>query len=267
MNGRNKIMKNLLQLILGLFLFASPAHLEAESREQETVDAIQKNYEAVVGRPLRLQGLGLPAELSQRILHGNFEGFKAKEAAGSKILREIDWTRMGIQPTDRKAGELAPGPEESDWVVLKREALEGAAPMIRSKAIQGLARKQDERRALEILAEVLRREPVPEVREEALSAIEFFEPVPQQPVLDRLVADPVPAIRLRAIEIIEDEEWQGDEIEKMLIAATADADAEVRLSAVSVLGELEAWTVLGQIAREHQDPAVRSLAAEQLKDR
>ena len=40
-------MKNLLQLFLGLFLFASPAHIEAGSREQEMVDAIQKNYEAV----------------------------------------------------------------------------------------------------------------------------------------------------------------------------------------------------------------------------
>lgn len=227
----------------------------------------KKSYEAVIGTSLRLQGLGLSPGLSQRILYENFEAFKAKRPSGTKIVRAIDWTAMGIQPTKEKGRRVAGPVKEKDWAVLRQEALAGKEASIRSRAVDGLARKGDERRALEILMEVLKKDPVVEVRGDALSAIEFFEPVPKKPVLDAVIADRAAALRLQALGIIEDEDWQGDEIHKTLLAATNDSDEEVRLAALSLLGEMEAWAVLEEIEKQHRHQKIRELAAELLKDK
>lgn len=227
----------------------------------------KKEYQAVIGRKLGLQGLALPAALRDRILYGNFKAFMAKRASGTRIARQIDWQRMGVVPSARPVAAQAAGPEEADWEALRKEALEAADPAARSKAIQNLARQDDEARILTILVEVLNKDPLPEVRADALSVIEFFDRVPRAPVLDRLASDPAPAIRMHALEIIEDEEWQGVEIEKALIAATDDADAEVGGQAVSLLGDIEAWKALEQIAREHKNEDIRRLAEEALQDR
>jgi predicted TIM-barrel fold metal-dependent hydrolase len=230
----------------------------------------KKDYQAVIGRSLHFVGLELPIDVRQHILYENFAAFMAKRPSGTRITREIDWKRMGIEPSGRQVAKKVSGPEGKPlegWAVLKREALEATDPKVRSKAIENLGRENDETRAAAILAEVLKKEPVPEVRDDALSAIEFFEPVPKDPVLDRLTSDPEPEIRLHAMEIVEDEEWQGKEIEEVLVKATDDANDEVRRQAVELLAEVEAWDALEKLAKGHKSEEIRRLAAQQLEDR
>ena len=53
----------------------------------------------------------------------------------------------------------------------------------------------------------------------------------------------------------------------LLLRAADDGDGEVRSQAVSLLGEIEAWKTLEQIAKENKNEEVRRLAAEQLENK
>ncbi len=67
-------------------------------------------YETDVLPGKRLRGLDLSGAALEGILHRNYEAFMASRPRGTKITREIDWTRMGVAKTGRAAGTTMPPP-------------------------------------------------------------------------------------------------------------------------------------------------------------
>lgn len=63
-------------------------------------------------KPAELRGLQLRRELLERILYKNFEEFIAKRPRGTRITREIVWTRMGVERTNRQPGQALPPPRD-----------------------------------------------------------------------------------------------------------------------------------------------------------
>lgn len=137
---------------------------------------------------------------------------------------------------------------------------------VREDAVDDLFFVDDEAYAAEILSEVLEQDPDPDVRASALEALEGLEPVPVAPVLDASVYDTAPEVRLRALEVIEFEEWRDDATIETLAIALEDASQEVRLTAVEILVDLEQRHLLEFTARANPDIAVRELALDFLSD-
>ena len=86
---------------------------------QTYLDMLTKEtYTTPVAPGVELNGLALPGELLERILCLNYHDFVAKKPVGTKITREIDWSKMGKNAlTGRKPGEaLPPLPKKKGWL-------------------------------------------------------------------------------------------------------------------------------------------------------
>lgn len=55
-----------------------------------------------------LNGLGLRGELLERVMYKNYEEFLARKPRGTRITREIDWSRMNVKPLERTPGQTFP---------------------------------------------------------------------------------------------------------------------------------------------------------------
>jgi len=55
-----------------------------------------------------LVGLELRGPLLDNVLYKNYEDFEKLKPSGTKITRQIDWTKMGVTPIDRSPGQVFP---------------------------------------------------------------------------------------------------------------------------------------------------------------
>ena len=74
-----------------------------------------------------------------------------------------------------------------------------------------------------------------------------------------------PDIRQATLEEMADFDKEGGAPLKAAIISLRDPVQEIRLQAVEILDDLEAWKKLRQVAKSHHDPKVRKTAAEALR--
>lgn len=81
------------------------AYIDMLTQEEYTTPCIPK---------MKLRGVGLSGSVLAGVFCKNYEAFLAKKPKGTKLAREVDWTRMGMEPSGRKPGQaLPPLPKES----------------------------------------------------------------------------------------------------------------------------------------------------------
>ena len=85
-----------------------------------------------------------------------------------------------------------------------------------------------------------------------------------EPVLDAVLFDEAPEVRIGAMEIIGDQEWKDQRTVDTLSRVLVDPNEEIRLAALEVLGELGERTILEGVARSNPHEEIRELAAELL---
>jgi len=68
----------------------------------------KKTYTTPVIPGATLNGCALPPKLLERVLFKNYEDFLASKPQGTKITREIDWSRMNVKPLKRNPGQAFP---------------------------------------------------------------------------------------------------------------------------------------------------------------
>jgi hypothetical protein len=141
----------------------------------------------------------------------------------------------GSQP-DRQADRAEDVRDsEREFQEMAYRALGDSDPEARLDAVEDLGSEEDEERAADTLALVLEREQDAKIRKAALDAMSDFDEEGGLPLMAALTSlnDPVQEIRLQAVEILDD---------------------------------LEAWDELRRVARSHYDPDTRKIAAEALND-
>jgi predicted TIM-barrel fold metal-dependent hydrolase len=81
----------------------------ASTQLQSYIDMLSKETYTTKAIPgVTLKGLALPDELLSRVLFRNYLEFRVKQPEGTKITREIDWVRMGVEPVQRRSGQAFP---------------------------------------------------------------------------------------------------------------------------------------------------------------
>lgn len=92
---------------------------EAESKNQTWVSnhfqtyldmLTKKTYTSPLIPGEQLNGLELKPQLLEGVLYKNYEAFAAKKPEGTKITREMDWSRMSVKKTERQPGQALPPP-------------------------------------------------------------------------------------------------------------------------------------------------------------
>lgn len=163
-------------------------------------------------------------------------------------------------------GTKADAADEDEAAVLARlkTAAFDSDPTVRADAVDELAMVDDEHAALDILERVLREDSVAEVRANAISGLEDLEQVPLEPVLDAVLFDEAPEVRIGAMEIIGEREWKDQRTVDTLSRVLDDPNEELRLAALEVLGELGERTVLENAAQSNAHQEIRELATELL---
>lgn len=68
----------------------------------------KKDYTTELVPGETLHGLELRGPLLDRVLYENFVAFEALKPEGTKILRAIDWSRMGVDEIERSPGQAFP---------------------------------------------------------------------------------------------------------------------------------------------------------------
>lgn len=186
---------------------------------------------------------------------GRTRPIRHRAARGNFTQRLMDASSSGLS-----------GENEGQMRGIGARALYSSDAAAREDAVGDLFFADDEAYAAEILSEVLEQDPDPDVRTSALEALEGLDPVPVTPVLDASVYDAAPEVRLRALEVIEFEEWRDDATIETLAIALEDASQEVRLTAVEILVDLEQRHLLEFASRANPDIAVRELALDFLSE-
>ncbi len=78
-------------------------------RIQAYYDMLTKaTYTTSIVPGMTLRGLELRGPVLDRILYQNYEEIVAAKPKGTKILRQIDWNRMGVDPMERQPGQAFP---------------------------------------------------------------------------------------------------------------------------------------------------------------
>jgi predicted TIM-barrel fold metal-dependent hydrolase len=65
-------------------------------------------YETTLIPGQRLRGVSLAGEALEGVLYRNYTDFMALRPKGTRIVRKIDWTRMGVEKTGRQPGTSLP---------------------------------------------------------------------------------------------------------------------------------------------------------------
>ena len=102
------------------------------------------------------------------------------------------------------------------------------------------------------------------MRANAISGLEDLEQIPVEPVLDAVLFDEAPEVRIGAMEIIGEQEWQDQRTVDTLRRVLDDPNEEIRLAALEVLGELGERTALENAAQSNVHQEIRELAIELL---
>jgi len=166
----------------------------------------------------------------------------------------------------KQKSERAGSANEDSVEVLARlkTAAFDSDPNVRADALDELGMVEDESAALDILERVLREDTVAEVRATAISGLEDLDQVPVEPVLDAVLFDEAPEVRIGAMEIIGEQEWKDQRTVDTLSRVLEDPNEELRLAALEVLGELGERTVLENAAQSNAHQEIRELAMELL---
>jgi len=270
-----------------LLVEIADGRVSVETRNAPLVEVL-KEIEKETDLPIRLDGTidtklsirfrRLPLEAGlRRLLSGyNFvlsydshSSLSAVEvlsygARGARETGHVRGTAQGTKdPVRRRTREK--GDSQKDGDLLRRignQALNSPSVITRADAVDDLYFADDEEYAAKILTGVLRHEADSDIRERVLDALESFDDIPSQPVLEASVHDEDPGIRVQALEVIEDEEWADVETIDTLTTALQDTSPDVRLLAVEILGDLEQLGALEFAAYTTQDSEVRELALE-----
>lgn len=216
------------------------------------------------GPPIRLTGVQIHVEPGLNAPTMQFEAGRLL-ATRKRLARR---KRKGANSEERTSDKLAAAPDEDSAAVLARlrTAAFDSDPAVRADAVDEVTMIDDEKAAADILERVLREDSDASVRADAMSGLEDLEKPPMETVLDAVLFDEAPDVRIGAIEIIEEHEWKDQRTVDTLSRVLDDPNEEIRASALEVLGELGQKSALESAARSSPHQDVRELAAELLSE-
>lgn len=188
----------------------------------------------------------------------------AEIARAARTDRSADIRREAAEAL----GEMSFPAATDSLIVFVRELTDREA---RAEAVEGLGQKGDDPRAVEALARVAREDVDRDIQREAVESLgETRSPEAQDLLREIMRTHPSPDVRDEALETITESSKPGEAVAFLEQVARTDPHPDLRREAVETLGEHaqgeSAVAILVEVAMKDADPDVQREAVETLGD-